>query len=84
MIASAAGFGWRENLDTLEQYLAITDFDEGSAWAQEHGKADYLWSKLAINAYVAFGITCLGSIMVLWKRDMRWDAAARSRADGCD
>jgi NAD(P)-dependent dehydrogenase (short-subunit alcohol dehydrogenase family) len=53
MIASAAGFGWRENLETLRQYLAITDFDEAARWAQDNGKADYLWSKLAINAYVA-------------------------------
>ena len=29
------------------------DFDEASQWAVDHGKADYLWSKLAINAYVA-------------------------------
>lgn len=53
LIASAAGFGWRENLDVLKQYLAIEDFDEASAWAVENNKADYLWSKLAINAYVA-------------------------------
>lgn len=53
MIASAAGFGWQANLDTLHEYLDITDFDEATRWAQENGKADYLWSKLAINAYVA-------------------------------
>jgi NAD(P)-dependent dehydrogenase (short-subunit alcohol dehydrogenase family) len=53
MIASAAGFGWRENLDTLKQYLDIGDFDEAAEWARDNGKADYLWSKLAINAYVA-------------------------------
>ena len=53
LIASAAGFGWCENLDVLKQYLAIEDFDEASAWAVENNKADYLWSKLAINAYVA-------------------------------
>jgi NAD(P)-dependent dehydrogenase (short-subunit alcohol dehydrogenase family) len=53
LIASAAGFGWRENLDTLQQYLDITDFDEAAQWARDNGKADYLWSKLAINAYVA-------------------------------
>jgi NAD(P)-dependent dehydrogenase (short-subunit alcohol dehydrogenase family) len=53
MIASAAGFGWRENLDTVKEYLAIRDFDEAARWAQENNKADYLWSKLAINGYVA-------------------------------
>jgi NAD(P)-dependent dehydrogenase (short-subunit alcohol dehydrogenase family) len=53
LIASAAGYGWQANLETLNEYLDITDFDEAAAWAQENGKADYLWSKLAINAYVA-------------------------------
>jgi NAD(P)-dependent dehydrogenase (short-subunit alcohol dehydrogenase family) len=53
MIASAAGFGWQANLDVLKEYLAVTDFDEATRWAREHGKADYLWSKLAVNAYVA-------------------------------
>jgi NAD(P)-dependent dehydrogenase (short-subunit alcohol dehydrogenase family) len=53
MIASAAGYGWQANLDTLDEYLAITDFDEAAQWARDNNKADYLWSKLAINAYVA-------------------------------
>jgi NAD(P)-dependent dehydrogenase (short-subunit alcohol dehydrogenase family) len=53
MIASAAGFGWQANLEALHEYLAITDFDEAARWARENNKADYLWSKLAINAYVA-------------------------------
>jgi NAD(P)-dependent dehydrogenase (short-subunit alcohol dehydrogenase family) len=53
MIASAAGFGWQANLEVLQEYLAITDFDQAAAWARENNKADYLWSKLAINAYVA-------------------------------
>jgi NAD(P)-dependent dehydrogenase (short-subunit alcohol dehydrogenase family) len=48
MISSAAGFGWEQNLE-----LATADYDEASAWAVDHGKADYLWSKIAINAYVA-------------------------------
>jgi NAD(P)-dependent dehydrogenase (short-subunit alcohol dehydrogenase family) len=53
MISSAAGFGWQANLELLKEYLDIEDFDEAARWAQEHGKADYLWSKLSINAYVA-------------------------------
>src|SRR5262245_56919773 len=28
MISSAAGLGWQANLDTVKQYLAVTDFDE--------------------------------------------------------
>jgi NAD(P)-dependent dehydrogenase (short-subunit alcohol dehydrogenase family) len=53
MISSAAGFGWQANLERLGEYLAIEDFDEATRWAQDNGKADYMWSKLSINAYVA-------------------------------
>lgn len=53
LISSAAGFGWEQNLENLNEYLDIGDFDEATRWAQEHNHADYLWSKLAINAYVA-------------------------------
>ncbi len=53
MISSAAGFGWEQNLELLNEYLDITDIDEASEWAKARNKADYLWSKLAINAYVA-------------------------------
>ena len=52
-ISSAAGLGWEPSLPLLSEYLDITDFDDASAWAQEHGKADYMWSKQAICAYVA-------------------------------
>jgi NAD(P)-dependent dehydrogenase (short-subunit alcohol dehydrogenase family) len=51
-ISSAAGLGWEVNLPLLTEYLDITDFDAASQWAQEHGKADYMWSKQAICAYV--------------------------------
>jgi NAD(P)-dependent dehydrogenase (short-subunit alcohol dehydrogenase family) len=53
LIASAAGYGWQANLEVLNEYLDIADFDEAAQWAQDNSKADYLWSKLAINAYVA-------------------------------
>jgi NAD(P)-dependent dehydrogenase (short-subunit alcohol dehydrogenase family) len=52
-IASAAGFGWQANLTKLYEYLDIRDFDGATKWAQDNGHADYLWSKLAINAFVA-------------------------------
>jgi NAD(P)-dependent dehydrogenase (short-subunit alcohol dehydrogenase family) len=52
-ISSAAGFGWEQNLEELNQYLDITDFDEAVAWHERVGRADYMLSKLAINAYVA-------------------------------
>ena len=53
MISSAAGFGWQANLERLGEYLAITDFDEATRWAHDNSHADYMWSKLSINAYVA-------------------------------
>ncbi len=53
MISSAAGLGWQANLDALQEYLDITDFDEAARWARDNNRADYMWSKLAINAYVA-------------------------------
>jgi NAD(P)-dependent dehydrogenase (short-subunit alcohol dehydrogenase family) len=53
MISSAAGLGWQANLPLLHELLEITDFDAAVRWVEEHGKADYMWSKLAINAYVA-------------------------------
>jgi NAD(P)-dependent dehydrogenase (short-subunit alcohol dehydrogenase family) len=52
-ISSAAGLGWEANLAQLNEYLDISDFDDASRWAHEHGKADYMWSKQAICAYVA-------------------------------
>jgi NAD(P)-dependent dehydrogenase (short-subunit alcohol dehydrogenase family) len=52
-ISSAAGLGWESALPLLKEYLDIADFDAAAQWAQEHGKADYFWSKQAICAYVA-------------------------------
>jgi NAD(P)-dependent dehydrogenase (short-subunit alcohol dehydrogenase family) len=52
-ISSAAGLGWEANLPQLKEYLDLSDFDVAARWAQEHGKADYMWSKQAICAYVA-------------------------------
>jgi NAD(P)-dependent dehydrogenase (short-subunit alcohol dehydrogenase family) len=52
-ISSAAGMGWEANLPKLTEFLDIGDFDGAVRWIEENGKADYMWSKLAINAYVA-------------------------------
>jgi NAD(P)-dependent dehydrogenase (short-subunit alcohol dehydrogenase family) len=52
-ISSAAGLGWEANLPLLKEYIDIADFDDASKWAEEHGKADYMWSKQTICAYVA-------------------------------
>jgi NAD(P)-dependent dehydrogenase (short-subunit alcohol dehydrogenase family) len=53
LISSAAGFGWQANLPRLNEFLDVRDFDGATKWAQDNGKTDYMWSKLAINAYVA-------------------------------
>lgn len=53
LISSAAGYGWQANLARLNEWLDIRDFDAAAKWAHDNGKADYMWSKLAINAYVA-------------------------------
>ena len=53
MISSAAGLGWQNNLPRLHEFLDITDWDAAVEWTQANGKADYMWSKLAINLYVA-------------------------------
>jgi NAD(P)-dependent dehydrogenase (short-subunit alcohol dehydrogenase family) len=52
-ISSAAGLGWEANLAELKELLEITDFDEASAWAVAHNKADYMNMKQAMCAYVA-------------------------------
>jgi NAD(P)-dependent dehydrogenase (short-subunit alcohol dehydrogenase family) len=53
LISSAAGLGWQNNLPRLKEFLDITDFDGATRWAETNMKTDYMWSKLAINAYVA-------------------------------
>jgi NAD(P)-dependent dehydrogenase (short-subunit alcohol dehydrogenase family) len=67
-ISSAAGMGWQANLDTVQEYLAITDFDEASKWAIDHNKADYMFSKQAICGYVA------GQAFPLLKQGIRINA----------
>jgi NAD(P)-dependent dehydrogenase (short-subunit alcohol dehydrogenase family) len=74
-ISSAAGLGWESNLDLIKEYLAITDFDAASAWAHEHGKADYFWSKQAVCAYVA------SQAMPLLKRGIRINAICPGPTD---
>jgi len=54
LISSAGGLGWDQAaLPELLDYLEIEDFDEAAAWCQANGKADYRWSKQAVNTYVA-------------------------------
>ena len=53
MISSAAGLGWEANLDLVLEFLAIEDFDDAAQWCVDNERVDYMWSKQAINAYVA-------------------------------
>jgi NAD(P)-dependent dehydrogenase (short-subunit alcohol dehydrogenase family) len=52
-ISSAAGLGWQNHLEELEEYLATPDFDSAVKWVEAHGKADYMSTKQAICAYVS-------------------------------
>jgi NAD(P)-dependent dehydrogenase (short-subunit alcohol dehydrogenase family) len=52
-ISSAAGLGWEPQLPLLNEYLDISDFEAAAQWSRDHEKADYMWSKQAICAYVA-------------------------------
>jgi NAD(P)-dependent dehydrogenase (short-subunit alcohol dehydrogenase family) len=68
MISSAAGFGWEQNLEKVKQYLAVADYEEAAKWALDNDASGYLWTKMAINAYVA------GSAMELLKKGIRINA----------
>jgi NAD(P)-dependent dehydrogenase (short-subunit alcohol dehydrogenase family) len=74
-ISSAAGLGWEPNLALLNEYLDITDFEAAAQWAQDHGKADYMWSKQAICAYVA------REAMALMKQGIRINAICPGPTD---
>ena len=52
-ISSAAGLGWQNNLPLLKEYLDTPDFDGAARWIEGNGHADYMFSKMAICAYVA-------------------------------
>jgi NAD(P)-dependent dehydrogenase (short-subunit alcohol dehydrogenase family) len=52
-ISSAAGLGWEASWDLVKEYLDTPDFDAASAWANDHGWADYFHSKQAVCGYVA-------------------------------
>nr|MDT0664497.1 SDR family oxidoreductase [Micromonospora sp. DSM 115978] len=73
--SSAAGLGWESNLPLLQEYLAVTDFDAASAWAVERGKADYMFSKQAVCAYVA------SQALPLLKRGIRINAICPGPTD---
>ena len=68
MISSAAGFGWEQNLEKVKTYLAVSDYEEAAKWALDNDASGYLWTKMAINAFVA------GNAMELLKKGIRINA----------
>jgi NAD(P)-dependent dehydrogenase (short-subunit alcohol dehydrogenase family) len=59
MIASIAGMGWEMNLPMLLEFLATPDYESALEWVEAHPtetsppEMDYVFSKQAVNAYVA-------------------------------
>ena len=54
MISSVAGLGWQEQLPTLVDFLATPDYEAADGWVKAHeGTNNYMFSKQAMNAYVA-------------------------------
>ena len=51
LLGRRAGLGGQPG--ELKEYLDTPDFESASAWAVEHGYADYFHSKQAVCAYVA-------------------------------
>jgi NAD(P)-dependent dehydrogenase (short-subunit alcohol dehydrogenase family) len=52
-ISSAAGMAWELHLPTVKEFLAITDWDAAVKWAVDNNSAHYLFTKMAVCAYVA-------------------------------
>lgn len=53
-ISSQAGLGWEPHLDTLKEWIEISDYDEAAKWAVDSERATYTWCKRAICAFVAW------------------------------
>lgn len=54
MISSVAGLGWESNMTMLKDFLATPDYAAAAAWVDAHeGTDSYMFSKQAMNAYVA-------------------------------
>ena len=54
MISSVAGLGWEQELPKLTEFLGQRSWDDAAAWIANHDGTDtYIFSKQAMNAYVA-------------------------------
>jgi NAD(P)-dependent dehydrogenase (short-subunit alcohol dehydrogenase family) len=56
-IASAAGIGWQQQIETFAPFLATTTFEEAVAWIEAHPEVmpwgGYVCSKVVLNQWVA-------------------------------
>jgi NAD(P)-dependent dehydrogenase (short-subunit alcohol dehydrogenase family) len=54
MISSVAGMGWERQLGTLNEFLATPGYEAAAGWIAAHeGTDNYIFSKQAMNCYVA-------------------------------
>lgn len=54
MISSAAGMGWRANLDQTLDFLSCEDWESAAKWIESNPETNnYLFSKQVMNTYVA-------------------------------
>ncbi|HVU72695.1 MAG TPA: SDR family oxidoreductase [Mycobacteriales bacterium] len=53
-ISSAAGMAWELHLSTVKEFLAIEDWDAASKWCVDNNSAHYLFTKMAVCAYVSY------------------------------
>ena len=52
-ISSAAGMAWELHLGTIREFFAITDWDDAVKWTVDNNSAHYLFTKMAVCAYVS-------------------------------
>ena len=61
-VASNAGLGWQQEIETLMPLISSPGFDEAVAWCEENAAViayGYVFSKKAINAWVAWRAAAL-------------------------
>ena len=70
MISSIGGQGWQMVLKTLDEFMAITDFEQSRAWLEAH--QDVVKGSTGVNAY-SFSKQCL----VAYAKSRAWELAKR-------
>jgi NAD(P)-dependent dehydrogenase (short-subunit alcohol dehydrogenase family) len=53
MVSSVAGLGWESNIPTLVEFLATPDYGAAAEWVDAHDSDNYIFSKQAMNCFVA-------------------------------